>query len=132
MNWFRKHRRRFVWLALFISFVSATAPACARAFDVMQTRGPTWVAMCSTGGLKRVALPEAPPTAPSKPDMSSQCPFCALQGQAPVPPEPVASPALIRIALFGANTLSPPATSAPSHINPANRTRAPPPLLLMP
>ena len=75
-------RRQVTWLALSAVTFAGVAPAISQ--WVASTTGTLWVEICSTAGVKRVALDAGKAPAPAEEHGGkTHCPFCRLQSDLP-------------------------------------------------
>lgn len=90
MQRLRPAAHRHAWIAILVVLAMALVPTLARALAHSQGEGTQWVEVCTSQGMKLVAVTEHDgPAAPGEaPPLShlEHCPFCTLgQGWAPLP-----------------------------------------------
>lgn len=129
MDLLRAHARRHAWIALLAVLATALLPALARAFTHAQGDATPWTEICTSQGLRPVALAEvAGDTAPAPTALPLEhCALCLpghAAAEAPPAQPAVPWPPALREAVPVAG-LNPPA-GPPAW--PASRPRGPPPV----
>lgn len=78
-------RRQVAWIALCAVTFAGIAPAISQ--WVASSTGTTWVEICSSAGIKRVALgSDKAPVPVGDHGGTTHCPFCRLQNDLPAAP----------------------------------------------
>jgi hypothetical protein len=102
-------RRIAAWMACLALLFGALSPVVARVMLAAQPGSTTWLEVCTSAGMKRVAIDVGTSTDGSLPDsaaIGTECPFCLLHAVAGLP-GPIVAPALI----------TPPARSLPPPVD---------------
>jgi hypothetical protein len=102
-------RRAVAWIACLALLFGALSPVVARMMLAAQPDSTTWLEVCTSTGMKRVAIDVGASTDGSLPDnaaVGAECPFCLLHAVAGMP-ESVVAPILI----------APPARSLPPPVD---------------
>jgi hypothetical protein len=79
-------RAAAAWIALCAIVFAAVAPSVSRALAA--SGDAMWVEVCTSDGLKRVALDAGSSKTPPAAHAGADCPFCRLQAHVPVIPAP--------------------------------------------
>jgi len=87
-------RRAVAWIACVALLFGALSPVVARMMLAAQPDSATWLEVCTSSGMKRVAIDVGTSTDGSMPDSAAagaDCPFCLLHAVAALPVSVVAS-----------------------------------------
>ncbi|MFN9152103.1 MAG: DUF2946 domain-containing protein [bacterium] len=91
-------RRAVAWIACVALLFSALSPVVARVMLAAQPGSTTWLEVCTSTGMKRVAIDVGAASDGSLPDSASagaDCPFCLLHAAAGLPGSVAASGLLV-------------------------------------
>jgi len=94
-------RRAVAWIACLALLFGALSPVVARVMLAAQPDSTTWLEVCTSTGMKRVAIDVGTSTDGSLPDSAAagtDCPFCLLHTVADLPAPVAASGLLVPLA----------------------------------
>jgi hypothetical protein len=125
MSFSPRFHRLLAWLALCVMVFGAAAPTISR--TLATTSQVTWMEVCSTSGVKRVAVPGNSTAGQEKmPADGTHCGYCVLQQHAPTPPSATLNITLLVAVLVHPVFVIPDVTFAQTLALTAHRCRAPP------